>query len=145
MNEQRDDGNQDAPRGVPHGFPGGFPGGFRVFTVGRETAQRFRVKPPWKVRADASLFERIIVGTLTFVLAIPVALLLLIAGVLLLCAFLGCGVVLLAFVIAIALARGLFRMLGGARSAAATRRGDTSSTNAGRENVRVLPRQDPRA
>ena len=26
-----------------------FPGGFRVFSVGRDAAQRFRVRAPWRV------------------------------------------------------------------------------------------------
>ena len=144
MSEQQRDETND-PREAPRGFSQGFPGGFRVFTVGRETAQRFRVKPPWKVRAGASVFERIIVGALTFVLALPVAFLLLILGVLLLCAFLGCGVVLLALVLAACLARGVFNMLFGGLIFLSKRPGASASTSAGRENVRVLPRQDPRA
>lgn len=116
------------------GAGGQFPGGFRVFAVGRDAASRFRVRPPWRVRAGAGPLERAVVGILTFVLAVPVALLLLALGVLLLAAFLGCAAVVVAFALALAIVR---RIFGGPRVRAAAPPADD-----GRENVRVLPRQD---
>ena len=108
-------------------------GGFRVFTIGRDAAQRFRVMPPWRVREGAGPLERALVGALTFILAIPVAVLLLALGIILLALFLGCAAVLVAFGIAMWLVRRVFG-LGGAR---APRRPDD-----GRENVRVIPPRD---
>lgn len=109
------------------------PGGFRVFTIGRDAAQRFRMKAPWRVRAGAGPLERALVGALTFLLAVPVALLLLALGILLLALFLGCAAVLVAFGIAMWLVRRIFGI--GASRAAPT-------PDAGRENVRVIPPRD---
>jgi hypothetical protein len=106
---------------------------FRVFTMGRDAAQRFRVRPPWQVRPNAGPFERAVVAVLTFVLAVPVALLLLALGVALLAVFLGCAAVLVAFGIAMWLVRRIF----GAAAAPRAARADD-----GRENVRVIPPRD---
>lgn len=145
--------------GAPNGMPGGFPGGFRVFTVGRDTASRFRVRPPWRARANAGPLERALVALLTFVLALPVAILLLALGISLLAIFLGCAAVFVAFGIAMWLVRSILG-LGGVRTAgSAARRANVrirrvddgpfadgrASAGDGRENVRVLPRQDPEA
>lgn len=124
--------------GAPNGFPGGFPGGFRVFTVGRDAASRFRVRPPWRVRAGAGPLERALVGTLTFLLAIPVAVVLLALGVVLLVLFLGCAAVLVAF----GLAGWLVRRVFGAPRVRVERVETYRADRSGRENVRVLPRQD---
>lgn len=144
-------GGYDGFRG---GFRGGFPGGFRVFTVGRDAASRFRVRPPWRARANAGFFERAFVGLLTFLLAVPIAVLLLALGVMLLAAFLGCAAIFVALGIAMWLVRRVFGVgLGRDPRSASVRirrvdeepftgsaaRGD----DRGRENVRVLPRQDP--
>jgi hypothetical protein len=102
---------------------------FRVFTMGRDAAHRFRVRPPWQVRPNAGPFERAVVAVLTFVLAVPVALLLLALGVVLL----GCAAVLVAFGIAMWLVRRIF----GAAAAPRAARADE-----GRENVRVIPPRD---
>lgn len=109
------------------------PGGFRVFTIGRDAAQRFRVKPPWRVREGAGPLERALIGALTFVLAIPVAVLLLALGVILLALFLGCAAILVAFGIAMWLVRRVF----GIGATRASRASDD-----GRENVRVIPPRD---
>ena len=111
------------------------PAGFRVFTIGRDAAQRFRVKPPWRVREGAGSFERALVGILTFILAVPVALLLLALGIVLLAVFLGCAAVFVAFAIAMWLVRRIFGV-GGARAIRVAREAD------GRENVRVVPPRD---
>ncbi len=116
-----------------------FQGGFRVFSVGRDAAQRFRVRAPWRVREGAGSFERALVGTLTFLLALPVALLLLGLGVLLLVLFLGCAAVFVAFALAMWLVR---RIFGVGSSRNSVFRGRASVPDE-RENVRVLPRQDP--
>ncbi|MCE2882173.1 MAG: hypothetical protein LW636_07435 [Planctomycetaceae bacterium] len=116
------------------GVGGQFPGGFRVFTIGRDAATRFRVRPPWRVRAGAGPLERIVIGVLTFLLAVPVALILLAIGIVLLVAFLGCAAVLVAFGLALAIVRRLFGAPRAPRAA--------SAADDGRENVRVLPRQD---
>ena len=109
------------------------PGGFRVFTIGRDAAQRFRVKPPWRVREGAGPLERALIGALTFVLAIPVAVLLLALGVILLALFLGWAAILVAFGIAMWLVRRVF----GIGATRASRAPDD-----GRENVRVIPPRD---
>lgn len=109
------------------------PSDFRVVSIGRDAAQRFRLKPPWRVRAGAGPFERALVGALTFVLAIPVAVLLLALGVLLLSVFLGCAAIVVAFGIAMWLVR---RILGVGAARAAR------SPESGRENVRVIPPRD---
>ncbi|MFM7050598.1 MAG: hypothetical protein ACKOYN_00485 [Planctomycetota bacterium] len=116
------------------GFGGQFPGGFRVFTVGRDAASRFRVRPPWRVREGAGPLERAVIGVLTFVLAVPVAVLLLALGIVLLALFLGCAAVVVAFAIAAALVRRVF--------GPSPRRPRQDPVDDGRENVRVLPRQD---
>lgn len=118
-----------------NGPQGPFPGGFRVFTVGRDAAQRFRVRAPWRVRANAGPLERALVGALTFLLALPVAAILLALGLVLLAIFLGCAAVFVAFALAAWLVR---RVLG---MGAAPR--ERPAPGDGRENVRVLPRQDP--
>jgi len=107
---------------------------FRVFTIGRDAAQRFRVRPPWRVRPGAGPFERALVGILTFVLALPVALLLLALGIVLLAAFLGCAAVFVAFAIAMWLVRRIFGIGAGRMPRAAP--------SDGRENVRVIPPRD---
>jgi hypothetical protein len=112
---------------------GPFPGGFRVFTLGRDAAQRFRVRPPWAVRPTAGPLERAVVAILTFLLAVPVALLLLALGIALLAVFLGCAAVLVAFGLAMWLVRRIF-------GASAPRRAGTVPD--GRENVRVIPPRD---
>ena len=122
--------------GPQGGIPGGFPGGFRVFTIGRDAAQRFRVRPPWRARPEAGLLERVVVGTLTFVLSLPVAILLLALGLVLLAAFLGCAAVLVAFGIAAWIVRSVF---GIPRRGARVARAPAPD---GRENVRVLPRDE---
>ncbi len=121
--------------GAPSGFSRGFPGGFRVFTTGRDAASRFRVKAPWRARAGAGAFERALIGALTFLLAIPVAVLLLGAGLILLVVFLGCFAVFVALGLAAYIVR---RVLGVAPRRAAR------APDEGRENVRVLSRQEPR-
>jgi hypothetical protein len=117
------------------GGPAGSPfGGFRVFTVGRDAARNFRFRPAFRVREGAGAFERVLVGALAFLLAIPIAVVLLALGAVALVAFLGCAAVF----IALAIAGRLVRMLvGGGR----TVRGDPDDD--GRENVRVIRRQDP--
>ncbi len=119
------------------GAPSGFPGGARVFSIGRAVAQRVSLKPPWRVRQGAGPFERAVVGALTFLLALPVAILLLALGVVLLAVFLavflGCAAIFVAFALAMWLVR---RVLRGGRS---TR---TVNANDGRENVRVIPPRD---
>lgn len=128
--------------GFAGGIPGGFPGGFRVFTIGRDAAQRFRVRPPWRVRPDAGPFERVVVGALTFLLALPVAVLLLAIGLVLLAAFLGCAAVLVAFGLAAWIVRSILGLpRGGVRVARAA---GSDVRDGGRENVRVLPREDSR-
>ena len=140
------------------GFSGGFPGGFRVFTVGRETANRFRVKPPWRARPNAGPIERAFVAVLTFVLALPVAILLLALGLTLILAFLGCAAIFVALGIAMWIVRRIFGLgaqhaKNPARSGVRIRRVDDDAFGGGavrergdgRENVRVLPRQDPEA
>ena len=109
------------------------PGGFRVFTIGRDAAQRFRMKPPWRLREGAGPLERGLVGALTFVLAVPVAVLLLALGIVLLALFLGCAAILVAFGIAMWLVRRVFG-IGGTRASRAP--------DEGRENVRVIPPRD---
>lgn len=121
------------------GAPNGFPGGFRVFTVGRDAASRFRVRPPWRARAGAGPLERALVGLLTFLLALPVALLILAIGLVLLVAFLGCAAVVVAFALAAWIVR---RILGVPRVRVTGVRANDVRTSGGRENVRVLPRQD---
>ncbi len=119
------------------GADGGFPGGFRVFTMGRDAASRFRVKSPWRARPGAGPLERALVGILTFVLALPVALLLLALGLLLLALFLGCAAVFVAFGLAMWLVRRVLGIGGARRASTADGRPDD-----GRENVRVISRQD---
>jgi len=126
--------------GVGGQFPNGFPGGFRVFTVGRDAASRVRARAPWRARAGAGPLERALVGVLTFVLSIPVALILLAIGLLLLAVFLGCAAVFIAFALAMWLVRTVF---GAGRAPRRAQAQDVGGDNAGRENVRVLPRQDP--
>jgi len=109
------------------------PGGVRIFTLGRDAAQRFRVKSPWRVREGAGRLERALVGALTFILAVPVALLLLAVGVVLLALFLGCAAVFVAFGIAIWLVRRVFG-LGSGRIVVVR--------DEQRENVRVVPPRD---
>jgi small-conductance mechanosensitive channel len=121
-----------------NGANGPFPGGFRVFTVGRDAAQRFRVRAPWRVRANAGPFERALVGALTFLLALPVAALLLALGLVLLAVFLGCAAIFIAFALAAWLVRRVFGV-----GAAPHARRERPAADDGRENVRVLPRQDP--
>jgi hypothetical protein len=117
------------------GGPAGSPfGGFRVFTVGRDAARNFRFRPAIRVREGAGAFERALVGALAFLLAIPIAVVLLALGAVALVAFLGCAAVF----VALAIAGRLVRMLvGGGRAV----RGDPDDD--GRENVRVIRRQDP--
>lgn len=131
----------DAGGPTPGGPASGGPasGGFRVFTIGRDAAQRFRVKPPWRVRAGAGPLERAIVGILTFVLAVPVAVLLLALGIVLLAIFLGCAAVFVAFAIAMWLVRRIFGIRG-TRAIRTTRSG--AAPTDGRENVRVVPPRD---
>jgi hypothetical protein len=117
------------------GADGGFPGGFRVFSMGRDAASRFRVKSPWRARPGAGPLERALVGILTFVLALPVALLLLALGLLLLALFLGCAAVFVAFGLAMWLVRRVLGIGGGAARRA-------PAPDDGRENVRVISRQD---
>lgn len=116
--------------------PNGFPGGFRVFTMGRDAANQFRVKPPWRVREGAGPFERALVATLTFLLAVPIALLLLALGLLLLFAFLGCAALFVAFALAMWVVRRIFG-LGPKRV-----RIRPVPEEDGRENVRVIARRD---
>jgi hypothetical protein len=116
--------------GVGGGAAGGGFHGFRVFTVGREAASRFRVKPPWRVRPEAGPLERAVVAILTFVFALPVALLILAIGLVLLVVVLGCGAIWFAFAIAVWL---VGRVAGVRRGVARRTAGD------GRENVRVIP------
>ena len=119
--------------------PAGSPfGGFRVFTVGRDAARNFRFRPAIRVRAGAGPFERAMVGALAFLLAIPIALLLLALGAVALVAFLGCAAVFVAFAIAGRLVRALVG--GGGGGARATAGGPDDD---GRENVRVIRSQDP--
>ncbi len=117
------------------GGPAGSPfGGFRVFTVGRDAARNFRFRPAIRVREGAGAFERALVGALAFLLAIPIAVVLLALGAVALVAFLGCAAVF----VALAIAGRLVRMLvGGGRAV----RGDPDDD--GRENVRVIRRQGP--
>ena len=130
-------GSNGAPDSGEGGPRGSFPGGFRVYGIGRDAATRFRMKPPWRARAAAGPLERALVGAGTFLLAIPVALLMLALGVLLLATFLGCAAVFVAFALAMWLVRSLFGV-GGSRRAAAR-----GTVDDGRENVRVLRRNDP--
>ena len=125
----------EGQRGFSGGFGGGIPGGFRVFRIGRDAASRVRARAPWRARPGAGPLERALVGLLTFVLSIPVAVILLAIGLLLLALFLGCAAVFIAFALAMWLVRAL---LGGGRKAR-----PAAAEDAGRENVRVLPRQDP--
>jgi hypothetical protein len=115
-------------------------GGFRVFTVGRDAASRFRVRVPWRVRADAGPLERILIGALTFIVAIPVALIILALALLALVFVLGCAAVVVAFALVAALvgwiARAVFGV-GPRTTVRVERRGDD-----GRENVRVIPPRD---
>jgi hypothetical protein len=129
------EGPSNAPNGFPGGFPNGFPGGFRVFSAGRDAASRFRVKPPWRARVGANAFERAVIGIITFVLAVPVALLLLALGLVLLVAFFGCAIVFIAFGLAMFLVR---KITGSSRGTV------TPLEDDGRENVRVRARQEPR-
>ena len=96
-------------------------------------ASRFRVRTPWRARANAGVLERALIGAFTFVLAIPVALIVLAIALVALVAFLGCAVVAVAFVIALA----IVRKLTGAARVATPRVADE-----GRENVRVIRRQE---
>ncbi len=118
--------------GDSSGAPGGF-GRFRVFTMGRDAATRFRVKPPWRVRANAGPIERAFVAILTFVLALPVALLILAIALVALMLLLGCAAVWFAFVLAIWIV-GRLTGIGRGRAVRVQREGDD-----GRENVRVIP------
>lgn len=121
--------------------PAGSPfGGFRVFTVGRDAARNFRLRPAIRVRAGAGPVERALVGALAFLLAIPIALLLLALGAVALVAFLGCAAVLVAFAIAGRLVRAL---AGGGVGAGGARAAAGGPDDEGRENVRVIRRQDP--
>lgn len=112
------------------GGPGNGFSGFRVFTVGRDAASRFRVKPPWRVRPNAGPVERAFVAILTFVLALPVALVIIALALVALVIVLGCAAVWFAFAIAL----WLVGRLVGARRPSAPRRPEE-----GRENVRVIP------
>lgn len=112
------------------GGPGNGFSGFRVFTVGRDAASRFRVKPPWRVRPNAGPIERAFVAILTFVLALPVALVIIALALVALVIVLGCAAVWFAFAIAL----WLVGRLVGARRQSAPRRPEE-----GRENVRVIP------
>lgn len=115
------------------GGPGNGFGGFRVFTVGRDAASRFRVKPPWRVRPNAGPVERAFVAILTFVLALPIAILIIALALVALVIFLGCAAVWLAFAIALWL---VGRVAGRPRPRAGR------SPDEGRENVRVIPPRD---
>ena len=112
------------------GGPGNGFGGFRVFTVGRDAASRFRVRPPWRVRPNAGPFERALVGILTFILALPVALVIIALALVALVLVLGCGAIWFAFAIAIWI---VGRVFGVKRPRVVRAPGD------GRENVRVIP------
>lgn len=116
--------------------PGNGFGGFRVFTVGREAASRFRIKPPWRVRANAGPIERALVAVLTFVLALPVALLILALALVALVFVLGCAAVWFAFALAIWIV-GRLTGIGRGRAVRVARTPDD-----GRENVRVIPPRD---
>ncbi len=115
-----------------NGAGGPFPGGFRVFTIGRDVAQRFRVRPPFRVRPGAGPIERALIGFLTFVLALPVAVLLLVLGLVALVVFLGCAAIMVAFGLAMWLVRRIFGAGGGVPAAPPD----------GRENVRVIRRDE---
>lgn len=122
------------------GGPGGRIGGFRVFTVGRDAASRFRVRTPWRVRADAGPLERILIGALTFVVAIPVAVVILALALVALVLVLGCAAVVVAFALVAALVGWIARTVlgvGPRTTVRVERRGDD-----GRENVRVIPPRD---
>ncbi|MDI9404997.1 MAG: hypothetical protein QM516_14105 [Limnohabitans sp.] len=125
-----------APSGGRGGFARGFPGGFRVFTMGRDAASQFRVKPPWRVREGAGPLERAMIATLTFLLAVPIALLLLAIGIVLLFAFLGCAALLVAFALAMWVVRRVFGV--GSKRV----RIRPVPEEDGRENVRVIARRD---
>jgi len=112
------------------GGPGNGFGGFRVFTVGRDAASRFRVRPPWRVRPNAGPFERALVGILTFILALPVALVIIALALVALVLVLGCGAVWFAFALALWI---VGRLLGVGRVKVAR------NADHGRENVRVIP------
>ena len=109
---------------------GGF-GGFRVFTAGRDAASRFRVRAPWRVRPNAGPLERAVVAVLTFLLAVPVALVILAIALVALVVLLGCAAAWLAFALAIWIVGRVF----GIRRTASVRR----AADDGRENVRVIP------
>lgn len=110
--------------------------GFRVFTIGRDAASRFRVRAPWRARPEAGPVERAAIAVLTFLLAVPVALVILAAALVALVLFLGCAAVLVAFMLAMWIVRALFGVGPKVRVRAERPAPD------GRENVRVLPRQD---
>jgi hypothetical protein len=117
------------------GGPGGGFGGFRVFTVGRDAASRFRVRLPWRLRPNAGPLERILVGLVTFIVAIPVAVVILAIAVVALVAALGCAAVFVAF----ALVAWLVRTILGVGPRATMR---VERARDGRENVRVIPPRD---
>lgn len=122
------------------GGPGDRIGGFRVFTLGRDAASRFRVRVPWRARADAGPLERILVGVLTFIVAIPVAVIILALALVALVLVLGCAAVVVAFALVAALVGWIARMVFGVgprTTVRVERRGDD-----GRENVRVIPPRD---
>ena len=119
---------------------GGDFGRFRVFTVGRDAASRFRVRAPWRARPDAGPIERAVVAGLTFVLAVPVAVVILAIALAALVVTLGCAAVFVAFMLAMWIVMLIMRALFGAGPKVRARSEGPPSD--GRENVRVLPRQD---
>ncbi len=120
------------------GQPTGRMPGFRVFAVGRETASRFRVRAPWRARPGAGLFERALVGTLAFLIALPISIVLLALGLVALVVFLGCASVFVVFALAMWVVR---RIFGVPRRGFSLRRSEPVED--ARENVRVVRRQDP--
>jgi hypothetical protein len=118
------------------GGPGGGFGGFRVFTVGRDAASRFRVRLPWRLRPNAGPLERILVGLVTFIVAIPVAVVILAIAVVALVAALGCAAVFVAFALVAWLVRTILGV--GPRTTMRVER----ARDDGRENVRVIPPRD---
>ncbi|MBI1302893.1 MAG: hypothetical protein GC172_03785 [Phycisphaera sp.] len=127
------------PGGGFGGPRGGF-GGFRVFTVGRDAASRFRVRLPWRLRPNAGPLERILVGVVTFIVAIPVAVVILALAVVALVAALGCAAVLVAFALVGFVLAWLVRTILGVGPRATMR--VERARDDGRENVRVIPPRD---
>ncbi len=118
------------------GGPGGGFGGFRVFTVGRDAASRLRVRLPWRLRPNAGPLERILVGLVTFIVAIPVAVVILAIALVALVAALGCAAVFVAFALVAWLVRTILGV--GPRTTVRVSR----TRDDGRENVRVIPPRD---